>query len=110
MQPRKINIDLGDRSYEIVIVKDFLSSDSFSLNVAIEGRKAFLITDHNVLPYAHQLQERLSGAGASSVDILDLPSGEQTKSYDSLVHVHSGCYRIRGSVIRLCLPLVAGYR
>lgn len=83
-----VNIDLSDRSYDITIGSDLLSSFCNFLPFDITGKKAFIITDNNVEPYARNVQKTLIENGALFSEVLVFPHGEKTKSYDNLIKAH----------------------
>ncbi len=78
---KTIEINLADRSYNINI-----GSDIFGLISDIAPKKAFIITDDNVEPYAKSVHDIIMGAGFC--EILTFPHGEKTKSYDNLKKAH----------------------
>ncbi len=80
---RDIKINLGDRSYNIVIGFDILDR-----LVNFASRKSFIITDDNVELYAKRVQDILVSSGADFCKILTFPHGEKTKTYDSLQKAH----------------------
>ena len=88
MAEKNVHIDLGARSYDIAIGAGVLSSVVEKLPFDLQERKAFVITDDNVVPYADALKERLSTAGVSWCEVLVLPHGEGTKSYERLQQTH----------------------
>ncbi|MBE6084067.1 MAG: 3-dehydroquinate synthase [Selenomonas ruminantium] len=77
---RKVRVDLGEKSYDIVIgygieqeIKDFVGSAGYSA-------KALLITDTHVGPlYGKKVQELLSEAGLT-VTMVQIPAGESSKN------------------------------
>ena len=77
---RKVRVDLGEKSYDIVIgygieqeIKDFVTSAGYS-------SKALLITDTHVGPlYGKKVQELLSEAGLT-VTMVQIPAGESSKN------------------------------
>ncbi len=88
MQSKIVKIDLGERSYDIAIGSGLLSLVGDYLPFDISAKKVFLITDDNVEPYALDLRSKLQEAGVGFCEILTLPHGEKTKSYDSLRRAH----------------------
>lgn len=91
-----VAVSLGDRSYEIVLSGSGLSGFAKSLEGWVEarrqkaggGRLAVVVTDDNVRErYAAPLSERLQQAGWNS-HVVSLPSGEQSKSQDSVSRIH----------------------
>ncbi|WP_026761032.1 3-dehydroquinate synthase [Selenomonas ruminantium] len=77
---RKVRVDLGEKSYDIVIgygieqeIKDFVTSAGYS-------SKALLITDTHVGPlYGKKVQELLSETGLT-VTMVQIPAGESSKN------------------------------
>ncbi len=88
MKQYNVHIDLGERSYDIAIGSDLLSSIGEFLPFDVAGKKFFLITDANVEPYALAIQKLLRNNGAGFCEVLTFPFGEATKSYDSLKKAH----------------------
>ena len=88
MKQYNVHIDLGERSYDISIGSDLLSSIGEYLPFDITGKKFFLITDTNVEPYALSMQKLLQANGSGLCEVLTFPFGEATKSYDSLKKAH----------------------
>lgn len=77
---RKVRVDLGEKSYDIVIgygieqeIMDFVRQAGFS-------QKGLLITDTNVGPlYGRKMQKILEQAGVE-VTLVQIPAGEKSKS------------------------------
>ena len=75
---KTLNIDLGDRSYPILVGKGLLSKPEL-IRAGIDGRQVFIISNEIVAPlYLDQLLETLGNDYQISTHIL--PDGEQTKS------------------------------
>ncbi len=83
MLTRNVKINLKERSYDISI-----GVDIFHLIADIAPKKAFIITDDNVEPYAKTVQNIILGAGAEFCEILTFPHGEKAKSYNNLQKAH----------------------
>lgn len=83
---RKVSIDLDHVSYDIHIGSGILQNAADYLPFDINGRRAFIITDKHVEAegYASTLKGALENAQAKSVEILIVPPGEQSKSFDEL--------------------------
>ncbi|MGH1376534.1 MAG: 3-dehydroquinate synthase [Alphaproteobacteria bacterium] len=88
MQNKTVHIGLGERSYDITIGSDVLGAVNTYLPFDIKGRKAFIVTDDNVEPYARSLKIALDEAGARFCDVLVMAHGEKTKSYERLQQCH----------------------
>ncbi len=85
-----VKIDLEKRSYDINIGTGLLEKSFCKfLPFDIAGKKAFIITDDNVEPYAIKVQKSLSANGAVFSEIIVMPHGEGTKSYDNLIKIHN---------------------
>ncbi len=85
---QKIEIDLGARSYPIFIDGVLLGRVAENLPFDIQGRKAFIITDENVARYAPVLKDNLEKAGVGLCEVLVLPFGEGTKSFERFQECH----------------------
>ncbi len=88
MEPLNVHIDLCERSYDIAIGSNLLSSIDKYLPFDVAGKKLFIVTDENVCPYAKSLKEALLALGARWCEEKIFPAGEATKSYDNLKAVH----------------------
>ncbi len=98
-QHTTVSVDLGDRSYDIVIVSGELTSIAKHVDPWGErlggwpatGRKAAIVTDMNVQPHAEAVQHSLAIDGWHT-ELIVIEAGEQSKSlsvmavmYDRLV-------------------------
>jgi 3-dehydroquinate synthase len=78
-----VEIDLGDRSYSILIGKDLLAA-SAAFDGLPAATSALVVTNTTVGPlYAKQLCDQLSSRYAR-VHVLELPDGEQHKDWETL--------------------------
>jgi 3-dehydroquinate synthase len=78
-----LNVDLGERSYPIVIGPGLLD-DSALLARHIQGQKVAIVTNTTVAPlYLERVAGHLRGAGREVVEIV-LPDGEEHKNWQSL--------------------------
>ncbi|RZL45240.1 MAG: 3-dehydroquinate synthase, partial [Variovorax sp.] len=79
----RVDIELGDRSYPILIGSDLLS-DPASFAAVPPAASALIVTNTTVAPlYAAALQSALS-ARFRSVQVLELPDGEVYKDWPTL--------------------------
>lgn len=101
-----VHIALGDRSYDISIGQNLLEDITSLVPASLQGRKVFIITDENVVPYATAVQEKVKAAGASFFEICTLPFGEGTKSYESLHKVHG--WMLENNIHRNSLVFAVG--
>jgi 3-dehydroquinate synthase len=97
-----VTVDLGDRSYDILIGPGLLEQSGRRIAETLPGVRAAIVTDENVA--AHHLETvraSLADAGIDATDIV-LPAGEPTKRFEMLQDV---VYRIldarleRGDVV-----------
>lgn len=88
MGPEKIiNVDLGDRSYDIVIGSGLLERAADYLNPRLNKGRVAIITDENVASlHLEALTKALDGNGLS-VETIILPPGESQKNFDVLQDV-----------------------
>jgi 3-dehydroquinate synthase len=81
-----LNVDLGDRSYPIVIGAGVLS-DPAELERHIPGRNVAIVTNTTVAPlYLEKVAGPLRAAGRQVLEIV-LPDGEEHKTWTSLMAV-----------------------
>lgn len=84
--PTVVPIDLGDRSYDILIGSDLLDQASTWAGLP-RATAALIVTNELVAPlYLERLKRQLS-AQYARVDAVVLPDGEQHKSWESLDRV-----------------------
>jgi len=80
---QQVHIDLGERSYPILIGGGLLA-DPAAYEGAVAGTYALIVTNVTVAPlYAEQLKSALARRH-SQVRVLTLPDGEQHKSWETL--------------------------
>ena len=86
ISPITLQVDLGDRSYPIVIGQSLLSiPDLISRHVA--GQRVAIVTNTTVAPlYLDRVVSALERAGKQVVTIV-LPDGEEEKNWSSLMRV-----------------------
>ncbi|MCA1442336.1 3-dehydroquinate synthase [Ensifer sp. IC4062] len=93
---RKVRVDLGDRSYDILIGPGLIAAAGKEIASRLKGRKMAVITDENVAPrYLQPLMASLKENGIEAVSLV-LPAGEKTKSFDHLIPV---CETVLGARI-----------
>lgn len=77
-----VQVDLGQRSYQIEIGTNLLEQVGAKLAQMVSGRQAAIITDSNVGPlYAPMVETSLQQVGFQ-VQVLTIPAGEGSKSWD----------------------------
>ncbi|MCA1368024.1 3-dehydroquinate synthase [Bradyrhizobium sp. BRP14] len=93
---RKVRVNLGDRSYDILIGPGLIAAAGREITARLNGRKMAVITDENVAPrYLEPLMASLKEGGIEAISLV-LPAGEKTKSFEHLVPV---CEAILGARI-----------
>ncbi|HZX28722.1 MAG TPA: bifunctional shikimate kinase/3-dehydroquinate synthase AroKB [Telluria sp.] len=81
-----LNVDLGERSYPILIGPDVLSAPTL-LAQHVHGRRAAIVTNSTIAPlYLERVAAPLRAAGKDVLSIV-LPDGEEHKSWQSLMQV-----------------------
>ncbi len=86
MKNKKVNVDLGERSYDIHIGKGFLEQAADLIPLDLTSRKIFILYDANVYPYAQVLEDSLAGICAET-KTLSMKGGEPSKSLDGYYKV-----------------------
>ncbi|MEE2661412.1 MAG: 3-dehydroquinate synthase [Pseudomonadota bacterium] len=82
--PDKLTVELGTRSYDILIGKGLLRSSGTIIRNTIGNGNCWIITDKNLAPlYLPLIQKSLAEAAIQSHTII-LPSGEDTKSFETI--------------------------
>lgn len=82
--PRTLNVELGERSYPIVIGSGLLGSD-FELSRYVAGPDCLIISNETIAPlYLGALKQGLPG---KIVDTISLPDGESFKTMTSVESV-----------------------
>jgi 3-dehydroquinate synthase len=75
-----INVDLGERNYDIIIGSKLLNEAGILIKPIIRSGRAIIITDENIAPlYLRILKSSMERVGIK-VEIIILPAGEHTKS------------------------------
>ncbi len=82
----KVTVELGDRSYPILIEPGLLARAGEHLVPLARGRPMAIVTDENLGPHLAALRSAMTAAGIAS-DALVLPAGEATKSWARLAEV-----------------------
>lgn len=101
--PERLRVNLGDRSYDILIGPGLLS-DSDGYQGAVRGRSVLIVTNETVGPlYQRIVEDALSGNHA--VETLILPDGEAHKNLATLERIFdrllSGGYGRDATIIAL---------
>ena len=88
----RVTVELGDRSYPILIEDGLLARAAEHLAPLARGRTMAIVTDDHVLPHADTVRDSLAAVGVASETIV-LPPGEGTKSWP---HLSELCDRLLG--------------
>ena len=80
-----VNVELAERSYEILVGENILSASMAKIKEVIQSDKVVIITDKNVRRVGHlkSLESALKKSGIASRSIV-LGAGEKTKSFKAL--------------------------
>ena len=94
-EPVTVGVDLGERSYDILIGPGLLARAGEEISARLPGIRAAIVTDANVAE-AHlaALVDSLDASGVGSA-VITLPPGEKTKSFDALQQVVDGVLAAR---------------
>jgi len=84
---RTVRVNLGDRSYDILIGPGLISAAGREIAGRLKGRKIAVVTDEHVAPlYLDNFMAALRAEGIDAVSLV-LPAGEKTKSFEHLISV-----------------------
>jgi len=84
MTVQSLRVDLGDRSYDILIGEDLIDRAGERMLPVMRGRRAFVVTDDMVAPlYLERLLASLDRAGIEHAHAV-LPHGEHSKDFAQL--------------------------
>lgn len=103
-----LRVDLGDRSYDIVIGSGLLAGCGEAIRAVSRGKRAFIVTDDNVAPhYLDIVRTSLEQAGLR-VDHAIMPAGEQAKSWDNLGRLLDAMLAVRSERKTMVVALGGG--
>ncbi|WP_294644681.1 3-dehydroquinate synthase [uncultured Aureimonas sp.] len=86
-EPARVRVELGPRSYDILIGPGLVASAGRHIATALPRARALVVSDETVAAlHADRLLAALEGAGIGAA-LLTLPPGETTKSFDYLIAV-----------------------
>ncbi len=81
---RQLRVELGDRSYNIMVGQGLLKQAGGLISPLLTGNKVVIVSDSNVAPlYLAKLEASLSDAGIKH-SAVTLTAGEKTKSFEHL--------------------------
>ncbi|HUH50419.1 MAG TPA: 3-dehydroquinate synthase [Mycoplana sp.] len=87
---RTVRVDLGDRSYDILIGPGLIAAAGAEISSRLKGRRVAVVTDEHVAPiYLEPFMRSLAESGIEAVSQI-LPAGEKTKSFEHLMAVCDG--------------------
>ena len=82
-------VDLGERSYPIIIKKGLIDEVSLEIEKIYTGKKIFILTDRNVdSHYGNRVKNCLVNAGYE-VKLMALDPGEETKAFTTLPSIYN---------------------
>ncbi|MCF3639441.1 3-dehydroquinate synthase [Rhizobium sp. TRM95111] len=92
---RQVRVELGDRSYDILIGSGLIAAAGGEIATRLKGRKVAVITDEHVAPlYLDAFMKAMTDSGIAAVSQI-LPAGEKTKSFEHLMTVCDGVLAAR---------------
>ena len=93
--PTTVRVDLGERSYDIVIGRGVIDRAGAEIAARLPGARMAIVSDETVA--AHHLKILTSGLTAASVDhvAIIVPPGEASKSFATLEKVVDGVLAAR---------------
>lgn len=104
---QSITVDLGERSYDIIIGDGVLAEAGARLAALKPGARAVIVTDTNVDPlHGDTLRSSLDAVGVDHHTVI-VAAGEKSKSYDGLQQVVEGVIST-GLERRDCLIALGG--
>ncbi len=84
---RTVRVELGDRSYDILIGPGLIAAAGAEIAARMKGRRIAIVTDAHVGPiYLDPFMRSLADKGIEAVSLV-LPAGEKTKSFEHLMTV-----------------------
>lgn len=84
METKIVTVDLDATSYDIYIGSGLLYRASDFMPTEISGKSVFIVSDAHVRNHAESIQTMMNQNGASKAEIMVLPSGEKTKSFNQV--------------------------
>ena len=82
-------VNLGERSYPIIIKKGLIDETGIEIKKVFKGKKIFILSDKNVASYyGDKVKECLIKEGYN-VRLMALEPGEETKSFNTLPSVYN---------------------
>ncbi|WP_274427287.1 3-dehydroquinate synthase [Chelativorans sp. YIM 93263] len=80
-----VSVGLGERAYDILIGPNLIASSGAEIAERLPGTRAAVVTDENVAAaHLETLRAGLDEAGIDCADVIALPPGERSKSFDAL--------------------------
>lgn len=89
-KPRALQVDLGDRSYPIIIGSGLLGGN-FDLSVRLAGPDCLVVSNETVAPlYLEALKGSLAGVNVNSIELPDGESFKTMASFESVIDSLAG--------------------
>ncbi len=92
---RKINVDLSERSYNIIVDTDCLERLSQHLQDMGVQSPVAVITDPNVRPLYSEIVVNAVRSAGYEVGVLEIPGGEICKNLDTVAKLYDGMVELR---------------
>ena len=82
--PEKVRVNLGDRSYNILVAPGLLSSAPEALRPFVEGRGVLVVADSNTgALYGSRIMDLVKSLAPASCALHIFPAGESSKNFPS---------------------------
>src|SRR5690554_1689055 len=101
---RELDVDLGERSYPIIIGQGLLGS--FDLTPWVAGNQVMIVTNETVAPL--YLEKARACFPGKTVDVVTLPDGEKYKDWQTLNLILKGLSEIGTTRNPPCSAFVGG--
>ena len=105
---KKVQVALGERSYDIIIEKNILEQSAAYIKKVCNPRRILIVTDETVEKlYAETLQNALSGHGFM-IKVVSFEPGEETKSLACLEKIYHEAFAFGMTRTDLAIALGGG--
>ncbi|MBR3709274.1 MAG: 3-dehydroquinate synthase [Lentisphaeria bacterium] len=86
--PEKVRVNLGDRSYNILVAPGLLSSAPEALRPFVEGRGVLVVADSNTgALYGSRIMDLVSSLAPASCALHIFPAGESSKNFATVEQI-----------------------
>ncbi len=87
---RKVEVNLHDFKYDILIKKDIINELGRILIEDFSSKKCFIITDSNVKKlYFENIKNKLASSGVETIGYFSIDAGEENKNIDTISKIYN---------------------